>query len=158
MSAPLDPRQVSLLWAGPDRAADIAALHRQLFDAPWDEPAMLRLLEHPASTGFIALAGASREVAGFVLSQIAADEAEILSIGVAPALQRSGLGVLLMQGLVRSLQKAEIKRLFLEVAADNAAAQALYAKLDFKEIGRRKAYYQRLGGASADAVNLAVEL
>jgi ribosomal-protein-alanine N-acetyltransferase len=92
------------------------------------------------------------------MSQIAGDEAEILSIGVLPAVQRHGAGRAIMEALIRSLKRAEITRLFLDVAADNEAANALYAKLGFKEIGRRKGYYQRTGGPAQDAVNLALEI
>ena len=63
-----------------------------------------------------------------------------------------------MEALIRSLKRAEISRLFLEVAADNEAAKALYAKLGFKEIGRRKGYYQRTAGPPQDAINLALEI
>jgi ribosomal-protein-alanine N-acetyltransferase len=149
---------VSLLWAGPERAREIAAMHGVLFSPAWGEQAVLDLLEHPAATAFVAVAGPKREVAGFVISHIAADEAEVLSIGVLPDRQCSGIGTALVEGLVRALRRAEICKLFLEVAEDNAAASALYGKLGFKEIGRRKAYYQRDGGRGIDAINLALAI
>ena len=62
------------------------------------------------------------------------------------------------KGLVRAARRAEVKRLFLEVAADNDAAIALYEGLGFKIAGARKAYYQRTGGANVDAVILALGL
>lgn len=158
MTQVLDPRHISFLLAGPDRAAEIAALHAKLFDPAWDEAAVLALLDHPAAASYIALTGNPKLTIGFVMSQIAGDEAEILSIGVLPAVQRHGAGRAIMEALVRSLKRAEITRLFLEVAADNEAAKALYAKLGFKEIGRRKGYYQRTGGTPQDAINLALEI
>lgn len=158
MTSTPDARHVSLLWAGPDRAADIARLHGELFDPPWDEASVLTLLEHPAATAFVASAGAPPMVAGFIMSQLAADEAEILSLGVIPSMQRNGIGAQLVEGLCRSLRRAEIKRLFLEVSDDNRAARMLYAKLGFAEIGRRKAYYQRAAGQTADAINLSLAL
>ena len=80
-----------------------------------------------------------RALAGFVIGHIAADEAEILSIGVAPEWQRRGIGRQMVEGLVRAARRAEVKRLFLEVAADNEAAAALYKSLGFKKTGARKA-------------------
>lgn len=156
MTVPVDLRHVSLLLATPDRAADIAALHARVFDPAWNEASVTSLLEHPASAAYVALVGQPKYAVGFVMSQIAGDEAEILSIGVNPDVQRAGVGRTMMEGLIRSLRRAEITRLFLEVAADNAAAQALYARLGFTEIGRRKAYYQRPGAAAQDAINLAL--
>jgi ribosomal-protein-alanine N-acetyltransferase len=151
----LDGKRVSLLWAGPERAADIARLHGALFDPPWDEASVRRTLDHPAATSFVATLGGPGEVIGFIIGQIAADEAEILSIGVDPARQRHGVGALLLGGLTRAVQRAEVQRLFLEVAADNAAALALYTRCGFAPTGRRKDYYARPGSTAVDAVTMA---
>ena len=153
-------KHVSLLWAAPERASEIASLHKRLFNPPWDEAAVKALLEHPASTSLIAVAGAgeTKVIVGFVIGQLAADEAEILSIGVAPDWQHAGLGKKIIEGLVRAAGRGEAKRLFLEVAEDNAAAAALYNSLGFKEVGRRKNYYDRHGVPAVDAIVLALTL
>ena len=151
----LDGKRVSLLWAGPERAADIARLHGVLFDPAWDEASVRRALDHPAATSFVATLGGPSEVIGFIIGQIAADEAEILSIGVDPTRQRHGVGALLLAGLARAVQRAEVRRLYLEVAADNAAALALYTRGGFTATGLRKGYYARLGGTAVDAVTMA---
>jgi ribosomal-protein-alanine N-acetyltransferase len=143
-------KHVSLLWAAPERSAEIAALHKRLFYPAWDEAAVTSLLEHPASTSLVAVAGEPKVIAGFIIGQLAADEAEILSVGVAPDWQRAGLGKMLVEGLIRAVRRGEAKRLFLEVAADNAGAIALYKSLKFAETGRRKAYYQRANGPAAE--------
>ena len=116
------------------------------------------MIEHPASSSFIAQIREPRALAGFVIGRIAADEAEILSIGVAPEWQRRGIGRHMAEGLVRAARRAEVKRLFLEVAADNDAAITLYEGLGFKIVGARKAYYQRTGSDNVDAVILALDL
>ncbi|HPG88065.1 MAG TPA: ribosomal protein S18-alanine N-acetyltransferase [Hyphomicrobium sp.] len=151
-------KHVSLLWAAPERSAEIAALHKRLFYPAWDEAAVKSLLEHPASTSLVAVAGDPKLIAGFIIGQLAADEAEILSVGVAPDWQRAGLGKMLVEGLIRAVRRGEGKRLFLEVAADNAGAIALYKSLSFAEIGRRKGYYQRANGPAADALMFALDL
>lgn len=153
-----DLKYVSLLWAGVDRAQEIAALHARLFDPAWDEPAVRALLDHPASTAFVAFDGLGKSSPGFILGQLAADEAEILSLGVAPEWQRLGLGKRLIDGLARAVKRAEARRLFLEVAADNTAALALYRAAGFQETGRRKGYYKRRDGTAVDALNMALEL
>jgi [ribosomal protein S18]-alanine N-acetyltransferase len=149
-------KHVSMLWAAPERAAEIAALHKRLFDPPWDEAAILSLLEHPASTSLVAVAGDPKVIAGFVIGQLAADEAEILSVGVAPDWQRTGLGRMLIEGLIRAVKRGEANRLFLEVAEDNQAAITMYKSLQFSETGRRKQYYQRSAGPAVDALVLAL--
>ncbi len=158
MLIPLDPRNLSLLWASPDRVADIAALHARLFDPPWDSESIGRLIEHPAAAAFIAQVREPKALAGFVIGQIAADEAEILSIGVSPEWQRRGIARQMVEGLIRAARRAEVKRLYLEVAADNNAAIRLYEGLGFSAAGRRKAYYERAGGQPVDAVVLALVL
>ena len=147
-------KHISLLWAAPERAGEVAALHERLFHEGWSEGSIKTRLEHPASTSLIAVAGDPKTIKGFVIAQLAADEAEILSIGVAPDWQRAGLGTRLIEGLIRASKRGEAKQVFLDVAEDNAAALALYAKLGFRALGRRKRYYKRPDGA-ADALTLA---
>ena len=141
----LDDKQVSLLWAGPEKAREIAAIHAALFDPAWDESSVRRSLDHPAATALAAVAGEPKRTVGFIIGQVAADEAEIITLGVLPDWQRRGIGKRLVEGLIRAVKRAEGKRLFLEVAADNAAACDLYHKLGFTETGRRKGYYERRG-------------
>lgn len=158
MTLRFEARDVSLLFAGPERAAQIAELHAQLFAPAWSEQSVRELLEQPAAVSYVALVGQPAAPAGYVMCQIAGDEAEILSVGVALAHQRRGLGVLLLEGMRRVLQRQDIHKLFLEVAASNAAAHGLYGQLGFREIGRRKAYYRHADGRTEDAVNLALEI
>jgi ribosomal-protein-alanine N-acetyltransferase len=156
--ATLDPKNVSLLWASPDRVTEIAALHAKLFVPPWGEKSIAALIEHPAAAALVAQVGEPKAMAGFVIGQLAADEAEILSIGVAPEWQRRGLARTMIEGLARAATRADAKRLYLEVAEDNAAAAALYDNLGFAEVGRRKDYYQTSGAEPVDAVLLALKL
>ena len=153
-----DINMVSLLWAGPEMAAEIAQLHARLFDPGWDQPSVAKLLEHPGSTTLIGRTGFPKTSVGFAMAQIAADDAEILAIGVDEGWQRLGLGKKLVEGVVRSLARAGVKRLFLEVADDNAAARALYAKAGFLEAARRKGYYARSAGPAVDALVLSKAL
>lgn len=155
---PLDPKYISLLWAGVERADEISALHARLFNPAWDAASVTRTFDHPGSTALVALAGDPKAFAGFIMGQLAADEAEILSIGVAPEMQRRGLGRRLVEGLARAVKRAEAKRLFLEVAADNDAAFALYQGAGFTAVGLRKGYYERPGGPAVDAMTLALKL
>lgn len=148
-------KRVSLLWAGPERAAAIAGVHAKLFNPAWDEANVRALLDHPAATSFIATLGSPNDVIGFIIGQFAADESEILTIGVAPEYQRYGVGKMLVEGLARAVQRAEVRRMFLDVATDNTAALHLYSKLGFSPSGVRKGYYVRPGSAAVDAVTMA---
>lgn len=159
---PIDPRFVSLLWIEAEGAEVLAAMHDVLFDPSWKADAMQSLLEHPGSTALIckvrAHLHAVPQPAGFAMGQLAADEAEILSIGVLPPFQKSGLGRRLLKGLSTALSNAGAERLFLEVAADNPAAIALYESEGFKQVGKRPGYYERAGSSPVDALVLARDL
>jgi len=86
---------------------------------------------------------------GFALSRTIADETELLTLAVDPAYRRQGVANSLMHAWLADSGAA---RAFLEVAADNAPAQALYAKFGFAEAGRRAGYYRRKIGPAVDAV------
>ena len=148
---------VSLLWAAPEDSRAIATMHATLFPTAWDSDAIQALIEHPASLALVA-ARPGREILGFIIAQIAADEAEILTVGVARDQQGHGIGRQLVEGAARAAKRSEARRLFLDVADSNAAARALYDSCDFEEIGRRKAYYTLPGGAREDALLLARDL
>ena len=130
---------------------DLAALHATAFDAPWDAAAFDALL---GQAGVVALA----EPDGFILIRVVADEAEILTLAVRPDVRRSGLGRSLVARAAASAAAAGADRLFLEVADDNAAALALYARCGFLQVGRRPRYYARAKGSNRDALLLSLNL
>jgi len=132
-------------------AAALADIHASAFDAPWTADAFADLL---AQAGVWALA----EDDGFVLMRIAADEAEVLTLAVRPAARRAGLARRLLARALDGAARGGARRVFLEVAADNVAAQALYAGAGFAEAGRRPRYYARLDGERVDALLLARDL
>lgn len=86
---------------------------------------------------------------GFALVRAIAGEAELLTLAVDPAHQQNGIANGLMLEWMRAVPA---KTAFLEVAADNMAAQALYTKHGFAKSGLRKAYYRRPNGPTVDAV------
>lgn len=69
------------------------------------------------------------------------DEAHISTLAVRASHQRQGLGELLLGVLLDEAQRLGALQATLEVRVSNTAAQALYAKYGFHEVGRRKAYY-----------------
>jgi ribosomal-protein-alanine N-acetyltransferase len=75
-------------------------------------------------------------------------EAHVATLGVTKALQGEGVGSLLLDALLAEADKRS-PVVLLEVRADNEAAQRLYRRRGFTEIGRRRGYYQPSG---ADAV------
>jgi ribosomal-protein-alanine N-acetyltransferase len=131
---------------GVERSAECAAIHAASFAHPWQEADFEQLLVSPETLADGAIGDKDEHLAGFVLSRIAADEAEMLTIAVAPEWRSRGVATLLLAPHLSVLAANGVTRLFLEVEADNAAALALYANFGFTQVGERKSYYR-----SADA-------
>lgn len=129
----------------------LAQLHARCFAAAWDAEFLGRLLAQRGA--FFLLAGDGNSDVGFVLARTAADEAEILSLGVLPDLRGKGIGAALAREAVQRAQEDGALAIFLEVSVENQAARALYAGLGFAEVGRRPNYYPDLP-ASSDALIL----
>jgi [ribosomal protein S18]-alanine N-acetyltransferase len=118
-------------------AAALAALHAQAFPPAeaWGVDALALMLGMPGAFGFWQPEG------GLVLARAVVDEAEILTLGVVPAARRAGLGGTLLQAAMAQAAALGARTMFLEVAAANAAARALYAAHGFTEVGLRRRYY-----------------
>ncbi len=138
----------------------LTALHGQCFGNAdgevWDLPALTGLLNSPGVFAYLASAG-DGSPAGLIIAQIAGDESEILTIGTLPANRRQGVGLALIEAAVAHAAEKGAQSMFLEVAADNPAAQALYRTGGFRTVGRRSGYYLRDRG-QVDAVLLRREL
>jgi tRNA threonylcarbamoyladenosine biosynthesis protein TsaB len=139
---------IAVRAAVPGDAELLAQLYAACLAGPWDAEFFSQVLGSPG--GFGAIAEAHGATLGFILGRAAADEAEILAIGVLPAYRRSGAGSRLVADAARRAAELGATRLFLEVAEDNLAARALYRAQSFIEAGHRKSYY----GVGGDALIL----
>lgn len=116
-------------------APAIAALHALAFDTPWTEQEFADLLAIP---GVYGLFDAPR---AFILCRAGGGEAEVLTIATDPAQRRRGAGRALLEGAMSIAQAGQSETMFLEVAARNAGALALYLGLGFERVGLRRGYY-----------------
>lgn len=96
-------------------------------------------------------------IVGYGLLSIAAEEAHVLNVCIAPERQSHGYGRQLLRALVRHAREADAQRVFLEVRPSNPPAIALYESEGFNEIGRRPRYYPANHGRE-DAIVMAMEL
>jgi ribosomal-protein-alanine N-acetyltransferase len=140
----------------PGDAARLAQLHAECFEQAWDEGAFSALLDDTVT--FALVAGVAGDEHAFILVRAVAGESEILSFGTVPGARRRGLARALLQSARIEAQRRGAHRMFLEVAADNHAAFALYAGAGFAAAGRRAGYYARPMGEAADAVILSIAL
>ena len=82
-------------------------------------------------------------VVGYVVAHAAADEGEILNLGVAPSHRRRGVGRALVERVLALLVQQGVRVVYLEVRESNAVARRLYQSLGFGEVARRARYYRR---------------
>ena len=130
--------------------APLAVLHALSFATSWDAAAIAALLAGPGVFAF-------HHPHGFVLARVAGEEAEILTLAVAPDQRGQGLGGALLQAAIAKAEGLGAQTIFLEVGADNPSALALYARLGFTKVGMRKGYYSSASGGT-DALVLRLSL
>ncbi|HEU0117290.1 MAG TPA: ribosomal protein S18-alanine N-acetyltransferase [Alphaproteobacteria bacterium] len=123
-------------------AEALTRLHAESFsDAAWSKTQIEGTLALTSTQGWIAIE--DDKPAGFILCQVAQEQSEILTFCVAPEFRRKKLGERLLLHARDSVRLKGCLSLFLEVAADNKAAVALYKKLGAKQIGKRPNYYHK---------------
>ena len=120
--------------------AQIAALEKICFSDPWSENSIASELDNKLAHWLVALEGDA--VAGYIGSQTVMGETDMMNVAVHPDFRRRGIAEALVERLVEDLKAIESHCLTLEVRASNAPAIALYEKLGFSQIGRRKNYYR----------------
>ena len=142
---PLEPAGVADAGGGTGEARmealEMAALHATGFPprARWSPAAI---------TASLAARGAFDVQAhgAFAIGRVAAGEAELHTLVVAPFLRRTGAATRLLAAFDAEARARGASAAFLEVAEGNDAARALYARTGWAPVGRRRGYY---GGADA---------
>lgn len=133
--------------------ATLAELHARAFvtPAPWSPPQIAALLDDP-HVFLCAKQGA------FLIGRAVAGEAELLTLATDPDHRRLGLGRALLRAFAEEARRRNATEAFLEVAADNDAARALYASEGWQESGRRPRYYRAPDGTRLDALIFTAKL
>ncbi len=125
---------------------NLANLHKQCFPhKPWTAADFADLKK----SGCEIIASQN----GFIVYRQTLDEAELITIGVAPDARRGGIAAAMLGIMEGELKKNGVKSIFLEVAQDNTPARNLYKQNGFTEIGVRPKYYD-----GVDAVMMKKEL
>jgi [ribosomal protein S18]-alanine N-acetyltransferase len=162
------PRLLTGVWRRPSfrigplevaHARDVARLHGEGgFSRGWDTNECAALITERTVIADGVFQGAGNQVSGFVLLRCAGDEAEVLSIVIAPSSRRQGQAKALLSASLARLALQGTRSIFLEVAETNSAAIDLYRALDFREVGQRHGYYPMADGARATALVMRCDL
>jgi [ribosomal protein S18]-alanine N-acetyltransferase len=128
----------------------LAQLHAASFHRGWGEGEFEGMMSQRNTLVHRLRIG--RKLVGFIVSRMAADEAEILSIAIAPSHRGRGLSRDLLLTHLRHLAGHGIKTVFLEVEENNQPARKLYDGSGFTVVGRRERYYQQPDGEQLNAL------
>ena len=126
----------------------VAELERQLFGpSAWTEAMLAGELHAPGRWYLAAVEGGDGRpdggtVVGYAGLWFDGDVSQVMTIGVAHAVQRQGVGTALLAALVERSRELAASAVLLEVAVDNAPAMALYERFGFEVLARRRRYYQ----------------
>ncbi|MDY5595332.1 MAG: ribosomal protein S18-alanine N-acetyltransferase [Oscillospiraceae bacterium] len=131
----------AILDAAARHLPQVERLEQRCFSVPWTE-AQLRA-QLPDDRHVFLVAERGDEVLGYVGLMHVLDEGYISNVAVSPDCRRQGIGAALIAELTRRAGRLELAFLTLEARASNAPAIRLYEKMGFRQVGRRKRYYQR---------------
>lgn len=125
-------------WSAED-VAHIHALETLCFSKPWRANDIAYFLSE--SDTVMLVAEEHGEILGYVGMRMVLDEGHIQNVATNPAYRRRGVAAALLRALFDLGRSRALAVYYLEVRASNHAAQALYTKYGFREVGRRRAYY-----------------
>jgi ribosomal-protein-alanine N-acetyltransferase len=94
---------------------------------------------------------------GYGVVMLAADEAHLLNLSIAAAVQSQGHGSALLQGLCAFSREHGARLFYLEVRPSNLVALRLYKRHGFERVGVRRDYYPAPHGRE-DALMLTLPL
>lgn len=129
----------------------VGALEQVCFPAPWSAETYRNELLHNRYSLYWVLRPAPGHTNEYpsVLAYggfwLMGEEAHIVTIASHPNYRRHGLGGKLLMAMVGEAHERGATSVTLEVRVSNTAAQHLYMKLGFVEVGLRKGYYHDNG-------------
>jgi len=137
----------------------LAALEASSFSHPWTERQFRQEVAHEGPGAVVVLRGGRRrevgpDLVGYCAYRVLVDEAHIMTVAGGEPWRRLGLGTWLLRFCLARARREGAARALFEVRAGNEAARAVYARLGFRESGRRPEYYV---GPREDAIVLTLE-
>ena len=142
-----DVKNLSVKNLSVDDISKMMEIERQAYAFPWTEKVLKDCLQGAYLCRGLMLEGA---LCAYAILSVAVGECHVLNICVSPDVQGKGIANGFLRKLLDEAVEWGAEIAFLEVRESNVAALALYSKLGFSEIGRRKGYYRNGGGRNGD--------
>ncbi len=137
-----------------DELPQVLEIEQSCYEFPWSRNIFLDCIRVGYHCRAMQLDGL---IVAYAIMSVAAHEAHLLNLCVAPAHQRRGHGRLMLEHMLETARRLHAEACFLEVRRSNQAALRLYHAAGFNRIGVRKNYYPAVDGRE-DAVTYALQL
>ena len=121
----------------------VEAIERDAFPVPWPRESFRYELHNPRARNLVARVGTA--VVGYVFVWLVAGELKINNVAVRRDFRGRGVGARLLEAVIEPARAQGFVEATLEVRPSNTEARALYERLGFREVGRRKQYYPDSG-------------
>tara|TARA_A200000113_G_scaffold125031_2_gene112554 strand:- start:78 stop:527 length:450 start_codon:yes stop_codon:yes gene_type:complete len=121
----------------------VLGIYEKIYLGDCDLKALSDMMDKLPHIGFCGYS--DNQLVGFISANHVVDELDIIELGVISEFRRRGIAHKFLTYLQHYCVNQNIKKIFLEVAENNAAAIGLYEKTGFSKIGIRKNYYSRKG-------------
>jgi len=126
----------------------VSRVESRCFPDPWlTEVFRAEINQNEFSMPIVALFGNQR--VGYAVPWYIADELKIANFAVDPEYRRMSVGSGMLENILSTGKKRDVKYGYLEVRVGNQAAIKLYKKFGFNEVGLKKNYYS---GINPDAI------
>ncbi len=122
---------------------DVMEIEEATFSTPWSRQAMEQETKNLAAHYIVA--EIDERIVAYAGAWLVIDEGHITNIAVHPKYRGRGLGRAVLESLIDHLVSVDISIVLLEVRVSNTVAQKLYKGIGFKQLTRRKGYYEDNG-------------
>ena len=134
-------KQVKIVPMAAEHLDRLEQLERMCFSRPWSKKMLAEELDNQCAAFLVAVEPETEKAVGYAGLLLVADEGYITNVAVDPSCRRQGVAAQLLQVFDNFAKGNHLAFLTLEVRPSNAAAIALYEGFGFREVGRRRNYY-----------------
>ena len=125
---------------GESHIEKLAVIEKECFSTPWSENALREELENSYTRFLVAVCDG--EVSGYIGAHNILGEVYITNVAVSEKHRRKGMGEKLINSLISVCEIENAEFITLEVRESNKPAINLYKKMNFKDVGKRKNFYE----------------
>lgn len=118
---------------------------KEQFDEFWNQTVLEKELQNPLSQYLVAIY--NNEVVGYAGLWQSIDEGHVTNIVIKKDKRGNHIGTKMLEEIIKLAKSKGLKCVTLEVNEHNEIAINLYKKYEFKEVGKRKKYYNNIDDA-----------